>query len=784
MRRGWAVLSAWLGVAGGVAAQIPCADWLPGHQRSAPTNPTGPFEFVRVDAVAVHDDGSGESLHIATSPGGDFPPNSGQRYVYRLNGGVFERLGGDFVNFVECFGFFNGELYVGGAFPAKIARWDGAAWIPLPPFPDHATVYRVSTIGSFQGRLVVGIQDSTTRRIVASLDGGQWTTLAVGGLPSYVGDLEVFQGELIAAGEFHDLNGNPAIDYIARFDGTIWRPMLTSIQFDSGFTYIESLTIHNGELIAGGFFRAIDGVESRAVIRWNGTQWLPIGSGIQVPYYRSNAVISVGGALYQTGSHWPFSPDGCAGNFSRWTGGEWEYPGGCLSGYDFNNSTYFDGYGVGMVAFSDLAVVCGGFEIAGGQGDGTPAYQYPNLAAWNGEQWVSATGAVDPNPNDIEVFRGQMHACGDGGTVVNPLFVFDGLRWNRIPLQPPDVRPDYIRCIEVYGDRLFAGGERYYSNGPRLASWDGEAWSAPVEQPNDDVNALATIGEDLYVGGGFTMIGEMPAPHIARWDGVGWQTLGLGLSSANGFPRGVFTIAPFRGKVFAGGTITNSAGSPMLGIAQWDGGEWSQVGEGLSRTSGSPIVWALAEYEDSLYVGGTFTGAGEAVAVNFARWDGMNWSSVPGPTLNGNVRAMRPFGGSLFLGGTFDMTHNGQTLIKLARFDGTDWFSVDGGLTGYNTSLVYDFEELGETLFICGAIGTIGPQPHGAWILRWGYDPISGDADADGDADMADVCSVLTNFNAMAPPGGFVAGDADRNRSVNFRDVTAVLRSFGQLCAP
>ena len=36
-------------------------------------------------------------------------------------------------------------------------------------------------------------------------------------------------------------------------------------------------------------------------------------------------------------------------------------------------------------------------------------------------------------------------------------------------------------------------------------------------------------GTNLYVGGGFTTAGGLPANHIAKWDGRTWSTLGSGL---------------------------------------------------------------------------------------------------------------------------------------------------------------------------------------------------------------------------------------------------------------
>ncbi|NTW50251.1 MAG: hypothetical protein HGB19_11095, partial [Chlorobiales bacterium] len=48
--------------------------------------------------------------------------------------------------------------------------------------------------------------------------------------------------------------------------------------------------------------------------------------------------------------------------------------------------------------------------------------------------------------------------------------------------------------------------------------------------PNAPVYAIAVSGSDAYVGGAFTMAGGVTVNHIAKWDGIRWLPLGLGLN--------------------------------------------------------------------------------------------------------------------------------------------------------------------------------------------------------------------------------------------------------------
>ena len=55
-------------------------------------------------------------------------------------------------------------------------------------------------------------------------------------------------------------------------------------------------------------------------------------------------------------------------------------------------------------------------------------------------------------------------------------------------------------------------------------------------------------------------------------------------------------------------------------MARWDGTNWHSLGSGFEREPGDPTLSALAVFEDSIYVGGSFVRAGGRPAVCIARW--------------------------------------------------------------------------------------------------------------------------------------------------------------------
>lgn len=116
-----------------------------------------------------------------------------------------------------------------------------------------------------------------------------------------------------------------------------------------------------------------------------------------------------------------------------------------------------------------------------------------------------------------------------------------------------------------------------------------------------------------------------------------------------------------------------------------------------------------------------------------------------------------------------------------------DWSTIDGG---------------GEMFSISRAIqlgGTIG-QPDASWALTsadgrievtggfWvvtlesgGSPPCTGDLDHDGDIDISDLSTLLSNFGT-ASGATFEQGDSDGDGDVDITDLAALLGVFGTNC--
>jgi len=141
------------------------------------------------------------------------------------------------------------------------------------------------------------------------------------------------------------------------------------------------------------------------------------------------------------------------------------------------------------------------------------------------------------------------------------------------------------------------------------------------------VNALAVVGNEVYVGGWFNSAGGVSANYVARFNTQTntWSSLGTG--SSNGVNNIVYELAVVGNEVYVGGFFTSAGGVSANRVARFNTqtNTWSSLGTGSSNgVSGIGLVYvnALAVVGNEVYVGGDFTSAGGVSANRVARFNG------------------------------------------------------------------------------------------------------------------------------------------------------------------
>ncbi len=624
-------------------------------------------------------------------------------HIARWDGSDWLPMGDGFDGKVRVLAIHSGELYAGGEFDhsgsqpiSGIARWDGSAWQPLNEQIDY---YSIRSLCTFEGNLIAGgtaAWDSWYDEYyeiagLALWDGAHWTEMAEfdWGFQGCIWDLEIFAGDLIAAGSFEGLDGDYSISGAARWDGVAWH------SFGNPY-FINTLLTHENELYGG----------SNGLWRWTGQDWELVGG------YIGGSIYGLTNYLDGIAACGHFDVEGNHG-MGFWDGNSWTG-----IGESFGNPGGSSSLTLFSVELFDGQLIAGGsFQHAG-------LTAVPCIAAWDGSHW-----APIPSPTDPSQFRGldktpyAMERIGDHvviggqfdysyGATLNGIGFWDGAAWQNMGTGLIH-QGDVIQALGEYQGKLVVGG--YFDEiggiaSPNLATWTGSEWQALGTGVSYSCRAL--LGDDPYLyAAGYSYSGGS-IYHLERWDGVSWSDLDGGL---DGYIRDMLLYGD--DLVVCGSFIEDAHDQPLNHIGSWNGTAWHPLGSGFDSTPYTLLLWG-----DMLIAGGGFTLADGQAAEYLAAWDGQTWRPIPG-LLNGSVYALAEYHADLIVGGSFTSV-DGVEVNGIARWDGVSWSSLGSGLASadYSTSSVYDLAVQSDCLFASGPFKIAGGKSSFG-IACWSEDP-------------------------------------------------------------
>ncbi len=323
------------------------------------------------------------------------------------------------------------------------------------------------------------------------------------------------------------------------------------------------------------------------------------------------AIVISNGSVYAGGRFTTAGSCNTCNHIARWDGTTWNALGSGVNG---------DVYAIGISGNS--VYVGGGFTTAGG-------VTANNVAVWNGSTWSSlGTGpnnGVDGPVRAIGFFQSSVYVGGDfttaGNANANHIAIWSGSQWSPLGNGAGNGVNDTVYAIAVNGSSLYVGGNFIIAGGGsanHIAAWNGNQFSVlgpgSSNGANDTVYAIAVSGNNVYVGGNFTTSGGIAANHIARWDGIQWNLLGSGL---NGI---VFSLGTIGNDLYAGGSFLAAGGVTVNRITRWDGNQWNPLGSGTDGAVRA-IAIAVPNVYPNVYVGGSFTRAGNKASSYFGLWN-------------------------------------------------------------------------------------------------------------------------------------------------------------------
>lgn len=501
------------------------------------------------------------------------------------------------------------NVYVGGDFTmangdthaAHIARWNITDWnwYALGDGLNNK-VYAIETVGAnvYVGGFFTGAGGNAQANYIARWDGAAWqplSTLASNVLTNWVGCILSVGPSLYVGGGFTNAGGNADADYIARWDGAAWSPL---VETGGGGLNGNVLTmdVMGGALYVGGAFTQVDGMTGR-MARWNTTPatpaWNGLSNGLKTVEgygYGVETIVVSGSDVYVGGGFQNAGGNPAADNIARWDGSSWHDVGGGISG------TVYD-----IVVEGPNVYVVGSFQKAGG-------VVVNHVARWDGVAWHALGEGVNNTALTIAVEGPDVYVGGEfdhaGGDAVGFVARWNGSFW--LPLGKG--LDGSVRTIAIEGPYVYAGGNFHFSDTTLvnyIARWNGVSWQPLAGGLDGSVDTIVVKGTYVYVGGSFQNAGAIQVKHIARWNGFAWQAVG------NGLDGNVATIAVEGSYVYVGGFFNHADSISVSNIARWDGILWNNMSGGLND-----FVSAITPVGPDIYVGGFFADAGGDVNID------------------------------------------------------------------------------------------------------------------------------------------------------------------------
>jgi hypothetical protein len=129
-------------------------------------------------------------------------------------------------------------------------------------------------------------------RYLARWDGENWCSFSPTGnddIDWFVLDVEVFQGDLYIAGNFSTVGGMPA-EILARWDGAAWHAEGEEVWDTAAYADGNAMSVYNGALFVGGAFPLGPPWNTRGIMRWDGATWFTCGAGVNGGVYELQTI--------------------------------------------------------------------------------------------------------------------------------------------------------------------------------------------------------------------------------------------------------------------------------------------------------------------------------------------------------------------------------------------------------------------------------------------------------------------------------------------------------------
>ncbi|MEM7203489.1 MAG: hypothetical protein AAF628_24710 [Planctomycetota bacterium] len=181
----------------------------------------------------------------------------------------------------------NGDFVAGGDFTQvngvaanHVARWDGSGWSPLGTGIDGRVLsLNITPAGELLASGWFSSAGGTpTEGGIVRWNGNAWMNLPPGSLVTpllITAAIVLPNGDIVGGGAFLDPGTLMPVS-VARWDGTGWQPLGAGTDGPA----VSLTALPNGDLVAGGAFDQAGGVAANNIARWDGSAWSALGAGL------------------------------------------------------------------------------------------------------------------------------------------------------------------------------------------------------------------------------------------------------------------------------------------------------------------------------------------------------------------------------------------------------------------------------------------------------------------------------------------------------------------------
>ena len=483
------------------------------------------------------------------------------------------------------------DVFVGGGFAtlgdgttaAKyIAKWNTTpgTWSALIDGAINGVsdfVYTIAISGTdvYSGGEFTFLGDGTTSaNHIAKWDGSSWSAITDGvinGVGGAVSAIAITGSNVYLGGSFSILgNGTTSANNIIIWNGTGWDKVgVGNNGVGPYFNNVNAIAISGSDVYVGGSFTTLgDGITpANYIAKWNSASatWSALIDGTINGVGGTVFAIAVSGTdVYAGGWFVTLGDNSTPANYiAKWDGSNWSaLTGGGVNGVNAQ---------IKAIAISGTNIYVGGWFNKLGN-NSTIANR---VAKWDGSNWSELTDGVINGVNNqvaaLAISGGDLYAggnftfLGDGTTPAKRIAKWNGSNWSSLTGSGINGVNGAVSVITVTATDVYAGGNFTLlgdgtTSANYIAKWNifTASWSAlgsgTTNGTGDIVNAIATSGSDVYVGGNFTTLGDYstPANHLAKWNGTGWSAIGNGVNNSINAMR----ISSAAGKMFIGGSFT------------------------------------------------------------------------------------------------------------------------------------------------------------------------------------------------------------------------------------